>query len=162
MNVSFKTLLGIPMVGVILILGMMNSCVNSKEKGKSEMLSTKEASTLRKIVYTKGLITSHEVSNKGIAYTVLDVPSEFETIYKAKRLPSLRLLLDIVKGGRPQDALSAAAFATAMEENPMRAAACATKSKEDFDEDSVGLGSTPRSRLVLWLEKLINEKREGK
>ena len=89
-----------------------------REGGEQNTKHPRGGATLRKIVYTEGLVTSHQVSTAGVAYTELVVPSEFEQLYKAKRLSALRLLLDVVKEGRPQEALSAAAFATAMEEDP--------------------------------------------
>jgi hypothetical protein len=143
------------------VVGTTSHHVNGQEKGEGEALGTQEAATLRKIVETKGLVTSHQVSTAGVADTELVVPSDFENLYKAKRLPALRLLLDIVRTGSAHDALSAAAFATAMEEGPIRAAFCAHQSRDDFDEDSVGLGSTPRSRLDIWLEKIINSGKEA-
>ena len=54
--------------------------------------------------------------------------------YKRKRVGTLRLLLDIVKGGRPADALKAATYAIALEEGPVVAMPIADTPEEILDE----------------------------
>jgi hypothetical protein len=149
-------------LAIVIFLGLMDGGTNAEERSaanphrdKTE-LSHKEAATLRTIVYTKGRRTSHEISRTGGLQRVLVIPREFEELYKAKRMSALQLLLDIVKGGRPEDALSAATFAIAMEEDPIMAAFHLSQSTEDFDDDPEGGGDTPRTRLVKVLEKNIH------
>jgi hypothetical protein len=147
-------------------IAMAFLCILMTDKAKGQdavkgVLDVKEDAIIRKLVYTKGLITSYKIiGNNGC--TVLDVPQELEKIYRLKRVDSLRLLLDIVKGGRPEDALSAAAFAVALEENPQSAAFYARSPKDTFDEVQGSSEKTERIRLVNWLEKRVAELKKSK
>ena len=119
------------------------------------MLTRIEASCIRKIVYTKGLVTSHQVSKSGVAYRILVVPRELHDIHKLKRIDTLKLLRDIAFGGRPEDALSAAAFATALEDNPISAALVVDVSTDKFDDVSEGVNRTPRDRIVARIDRIL-------
>ena len=77
---------------------------------------------LRKIVYTEALIAGTIMSKDKFPTRVLVEPNQFERIYILKRVAVLKLLLDIVKGGRPDDALKASAYACALEQGPAYAA----------------------------------------
>ncbi len=126
------------------------------EKTKVTLDATEEA-LVRKLVDKKGLITSHQLSDEGIAYTELAVPKELVELHKKKRVPMLRLLLDIIKNAIAHDALSAAAFADALEDNPVSAAFYARCSTDDFDEGGPGKGSSRRHAILAWLEKHLAE-----
>jgi hypothetical protein len=129
---------------VLTITFALSARINSQEIAKGTMmLDVKEAAVIREIVYTKGLATSHEVDNAGGAYRV------------TKRVAVLILLLDVIKGARPQDALAAAAYAIALEESPIRAAFYVDSSNEDFDKTAKGYSKTQRNHLADWLEKRL-------
>ena len=58
---------------------------------------------------------------------------------ETKRREVLNLLLEITKGGRPEDSLAAACFAVALENNPIEAAGLANIALERFDLDVLEL-----------------------
>jgi hypothetical protein len=93
---------------------------------------------------------------------MVSVPKTVIKFHNKKRVATLRLLLDIVRGGRPEDALKAAGFAIALEENPIVALPCADCPPNLFDESEGDNERTLRMRLVEWLDNRILSIEKGK
>jgi hypothetical protein len=79
-------------------------------------LSKEEEVTLRGAIYTRSEFEV-DVPTDGPQnpQPVLTVPRRVKDIHRDNRTGTLRLLLDVVKGGRPRDALTAYACAQALE-----------------------------------------------
>jgi hypothetical protein len=90
---------------------------------------------------------------------VLCVPRDVEDIYAKNRIESLELLLDIVKGARPKDALLAAAYAIALEDDIGGGAFIARYPTDKFDEPGKGGISSRRDQLVEELRQRISKAR---
>jgi hypothetical protein len=93
---------------------------------------------------------------------MVSIPKTVIEFHNKKRIATLRLLLDIVRGGRPEDALTAAGFAIALEENPIAALPCAYCPPNLFDESEGDNEDTLRMRLVEWLDNRISSIEKGK
>jgi len=84
-----------------------------------------------------------------------------ENAYKKKPLATLQLLLDIVKGGRPADAVSAAAFAVALADNPFGATTIASPLPKSDDEVELTEVGRPRKELIARVKRLISKVKKG-
>jgi hypothetical protein len=139
--------------------------VTPKEKGNGlAPLSREEAALVRKAVYTSGLATALPIQGRWAGNQILVVPNELTELHKKKRVPTLHLLLEIVKGGRPVDAVAATAYVVALEENPLAAAPYATYPFDMVDDTPATRPQTGREDCLKWVTKLIAaaEKQQGK
>jgi len=73
-----------------------------------------------------------------------------------KRAGTLSFLLDVVRGGHPADAQTAASIAVALETTPVEAIPIADTSLEAFDEILGNTDETLRESLVQELSKALN------
>jgi hypothetical protein len=64
-------------------------------------------------------------------------------------------LLEIVKGGRPEDALTAAATALALEKGPVYGALTTYKALETFDKVKSNKLPTTREEFIASLEEIL-------
>lgn len=127
------------------------------EKGhKAKMLTRKEAAIIRRNVYTRGRSTATPNTGPWAFKRILIVPEAVTQVYKMKRIATLRLLLDIVKGGAPKDSVLAAAYAIALEDNPCTASLYAYYDLELVDDapDKDGSG---RDEFIEIVSKLLSE-----
>src|SRR5580765_7107274 len=107
--------------------------LSQEPRKKAESLSNDEEAVLRGLIYGKGLSIGHKEVN-GFPQRVIPRPNKLLELYEKKRLAVLQVLLDIVKGGRPEDALTAAGYAIALEESPSTAVFCAETKPVRVDE----------------------------
>jgi hypothetical protein len=94
------------------------------------------------------------------------IPAPLKEVYKKKPIPTLKLLLDIVRGGRPEDALTAMAYAVSLEEDPAIATVFVDYPKALLDAEPQRNEPSGRERMIKDLEQRVarEEKRneEGK
>lgn len=140
---------------IIPLLTMIPHSIHAQDKDKL-VLTVKEANYVRKAC-TEGLGVGFRISEtSGFPIDVLNLPKELTELHKKKRIAVLKLLLDIVKGGRASDGISAAAFVTALEGEPeLAATGYAHATEKDFDNESQAPDSTMRFYNVKMLEKLL-------
>lgn len=79
---------------------------------------------------------------------VLHVPERVVNIHKANRVATLKLLLDIVRGGNPRDVHRAVAVAVALEEGPERAEPYAYSKEKIVDDIQEGETESSRDRSI--------------
>lgn len=111
--------------------------------GKLEYLRKDEEATLRKCVYSGAFITAVAFEGECVGSEVAGVPEELVSIYRRNRPSTIRLLLSIVEGGRPQDARLAAVFAISLLESPAAGAMIGASRLDEFDKVGVN-GATYR------------------
>src|SRR5262249_37401242 len=93
------------------------SVQDQQQRQGVEMLTPQESAVVRSSVYGKRLSTATDKMGRRRVV----IPTKLLELHKKKRLGVIRLLFDIVKGGRPVDALTSAGFSIALEENPVSA-----------------------------------------
>jgi hypothetical protein len=119
-----------------------------KEKGKGSMLTKDEAFFLRAVIYNDGF----GVTTRPQRQVVLK--REVVELHKNRPVGTIRLLLEIVKGGRPTDARAAGVTGLALEEGPAYAVFWADGDLDSFDKAGAD-GRTDREKLVEQLEKSL-------
>lgn len=154
-------------VGAALFIGVLTlSCslteaqqepYKSKVNKEKEMLTPVDECNLRNAVYYKGLSTVILSSGRQRGHRIAIVPQDIVDLHSKKRLATLALLLDIVKGGAPPDALAAAGFAIALEDSPIAALSCVDCTSTAFDELVGNENLTFRRRLVRWLSEVVEK-----
>jgi hypothetical protein len=122
-----------------------------------EMLKPEEEARLRAIIYKDGATTTIAPQGPDAGHVIVIIPKLFEELHKKKRIAALKLLLEIVKGARPEDFLSAAAIATALEDNPRAAVVYVHLKEGDVDEVDVRTGKSLRTRVSAWLAKRMSD-----
>lgn len=133
-----------------------NEFVNSeKPMAPDDQLTTKEQAVLRDKVYNGGRSTYTPRDGPWAFQRSLSVPNEIAELHKRKRLPTLRILLVIVKGGRPNDAVLAASYIVALEMNPVTALMYAHYPLNNVDEAKVNNEHTGREELIEIANKII-------
>ena len=140
-------------LGVYVLLLVNFSNMQGQEK-KMAVLDAEEAAALRRAVATKGLVTSHVASKTGFPCRILVVPDELVKLHNKNRLAVLQLLLEIVRDAKAREALSAVAFAVALEENSTSAACYVDLLSNDNDEKWQANGAR-RKRIVACLEEMV-------
>jgi hypothetical protein len=123
----------------------------------AEELTAREAAAVRKTVYGHFL---NGVARKGpwAGTRIVLVPERLTEIHKTKPVATLKLLRDIVTGARPTDAIAAAAYAVALQDNPFNAMAFAYWKPDSVDNDT---NPTPRrNKLIQEMNKLLSQTRE--
>jgi hypothetical protein len=125
------------------------------------MLSNREEAALRKSVYKNGLSTTIAAEGPWAGHRIVVVPIQVSELHKKNRVAVLCLLLEILRGARQQEALTAAAFAIALEKSPIRALPCATYEPDTIDLVTEDEESTGRQALVRGLEEIIAKARKG-
>jgi hypothetical protein len=119
-------------------------------------LSIKEKASIRKYVYEGGA-TAMPRDGQWAMQEILVVPRELASLHRQKRLSTLHLLLDIIRGGRAHDALVAAGFAHALEENIAIGALVARYPHDKVDDEIADFGYTCRDQLVEHAEELLKK-----
>ena len=85
----------------------------TEEEGKP--LTQEEAARLRAVIYDRSIIIGISMdANAKRPKNKIELPDEVVKLHKQKRIATIRLLLDIVKGARPKDARGAAITALAL------------------------------------------------
>jgi len=127
------------------------------ESGKAAdppVLDRHDEFVLRNNVY-KGLGTGIETEGRWATHRVIVLTNDVVELHKKKRVATLKLLLEIVKGGRPDDALLATGYAVALEEDPIRAVPLADYPVDSVDVDEGKTGEPGRQGLIDAVAKLL-------
>jgi hypothetical protein len=126
---------------------------NSRKKTDS-MLTKEEASYLRNVIYNEGYCTTirHDLQSARREVALLIKVHE---LHKKKRLGTIRLLLEIVKCGKPKDSTAAAVTAMALEDDPAYAALFGDGDLDAFDKRIAPDAPTDREVFVAWLENAL-------
>jgi hypothetical protein len=135
-----------------------------KQANKNDMLTSDEEALLRGIVYDRGLTTTTPTKGVNAGRRIILLPDEMVELHKKKRIATLTLLIDIVIGARPQDALAAGGFAMALEGHPGYALYLCYHCPPDLvDEPPRNMEQTKRQRLIETVkEKLAQAKTKPK
>ena len=106
------------LLSIVVLFGFLPHPLHGQELKKgSSSLSREEMKTLRAAIYEDGLCTCFNTD--GIfPHREIALRIDVMAIHKNKRIETLKLLLEIVKGGRPEDARAAGATALALEDPP--------------------------------------------
>jgi len=133
-----------------------SSSIHSQDNNpKPEVLTRADIALIRKVVYEGGYIVKTTKGAPPIREVV--VSKEVIALHQKDRLSTIRLLLDIVKGGRPEDARTAVAIATGLEMAPRFGVQIANISLESIDKvDSDNLAPF-RETWVSHLETMLSK-----
>jgi hypothetical protein len=123
-------------------------------------LSAQEEVTIRSIVYTREIGIYSDRSRPDFVIRGVSVPKALEEAYKSKPVATLELLLVIVKGARPEDAIKARTLAIALAIGPSAAVPGAHRSPKNYDKVTEGQ-PTPRAIAVRGLEEVIRAKKKA-
>ena len=129
------------------------------ESPKGEVAATltnHEEAVLRKCVYPQGLATYVALEGPWKSHRLLAVPKELAALYKEKPLAVLKRLLTIVEGGRPEDAISASAYAAALVEGPPHGVMYADYMPEWVDDEPGATEKTERCRMIEGVERMVS------
>jgi hypothetical protein len=121
----------------------------------SNMLKTEDDSQLRSIVQNDGVSTCIARDGPEAGKTIVAIPKAFDESYQRNRLATLRLLLDIVNRGTPEDVLTAAAIATALEDSASAGLLYVYCAARQVDEVDLATGQSIRTRFAAWLAKRL-------
>jgi hypothetical protein len=145
-------------IALLLTAGVLTGQVRADEA----MLTKEEERLLRKNVYDEGRATEFPRTGKWALTPVLSVPADVWKIHGMKRLGTLRLLLVIVKGAGPKDAVLATGYAVALEEDVEMAGTYASYRLDRVDA-VVGDGGekTGRDELVARVQRHITKVEKG-
>jgi hypothetical protein len=132
---------------------------DEKSDARSPSLTKTEESELRDAVYSLGPKLALPRKGEWAMIEVLIVPNEVSKVYQAKRGAVRRLLRDIVKGGRPRDALLAAGYFFAVEEDIGRGAFYVQFPEERLDSPR-GRDRTDsrRDEILRDMDKIIEKR----
>jgi hypothetical protein len=119
-------------------------------------LTAREGNLIRGKVYKEGLATFMEISGRWATHRLLYVPPELQATHKQKRVATLRLLLEITRGGRPEDALAAVAYAVALEEDPVVAVGYVDYPLAWIDTELSEKELVGRQMLIDEIERLLS------
>ncbi len=128
--------------------------VNQTKEGIDRM-TKEEESLLRAIIYGEGFSTHYRKQYPGGREVAMN--RKVLELHKNKRIGTLKLLLDIVKGGRPTDAISAGVTAVALERSPVMAAAMGDISPESLDKANSETVTTVRDRMAKMVEEVLSD-----
>jgi hypothetical protein len=131
-------------------------------KGEQTTLTTKEEAAVRSSVYSGAMVSTVPAKGPWAGLPVLVVPEELTTVYKRKSEATLALLLDIAKGGSPQDARLAGGFAISLAINPFAGYETCLVSEKEFDTVIDTQEKTPRQKLVEDMKEIIKTQAEKK
>jgi hypothetical protein len=106
----------------------------TKEVPSRTILTKEEEALIRKLVYEETAILVHPLEGKYALLELLYVPDEITEIYKKCPVGTLGLLLKIIEGGNPKDAMLAAGYALAIAEDPVTGAICTRGRRDSFDQ----------------------------
>jgi hypothetical protein len=128
---------------------------DEKRGEDSAILTKQEAAALRAIIYDEELCTGSRLTEIGLPERVVILRKEVIELHQKKRVATLRLLLDIVRGGRAKDALAAAVTAVALEEGPDYAVFFLHVPLDAFDNARGANERTLRDRIVANVEEML-------
>jgi hypothetical protein len=131
--------------------GVLRSDEN--ERQGADTLTHEEAGFIRTVIYDEHISTRYTTGTSAHREVVLR--PEVVELHKKKRVGTIKLLLDIVKGGKPKDALAAGVTAYALEEGPVYAICLLDGTSESFDKADSDDEPTKRERIVKKLEKIL-------
>ena len=114
---------------------------------------------LRNSIIGSAIGTAVPKSGPFKGFTVLLVPKETRTIYRKDRIKTLQILLDIIKNGKPDNALLAAGCAVALEHDIALGAGLVQYPPKWFDKNDNG--DTARNRYIELTTKLIEKARKS-
>jgi hypothetical protein len=139
------------------ITGICSTALRAQndKQGPSGNLNNEQNALLRRLVY-KGVQTTVPIDGPGIGKRHVVLPDEMIDIYKKKRGKTLALLLDVVKGARPEDVLAAASYALALEGEIVAALICYDCDPADVDRISKKHSTTYRERLASAISGMIS------
>jgi hypothetical protein len=126
-----------------------------EKTSSADKLTRGEEALLRNLVYKKGLGISTPVNGPNAGHRMVPVLIPVAELHKKKRVATLRLLLEIVRGGRPEDALTAAGWAVALEEGGFAAVAFFDWPAHLFDDGDDGGKRSGRELAVKWVSELL-------
>jgi WD40 repeat protein len=124
-------------------------------KDKNNSLTVQEQASVRSLVYNGALISTVPTEGRWARFEILAIPDDLAKIYSRKQKATLVLLLEIVKGASPEDAIKAGAFAITLAINPIAGYHASLDSTKDFDTLIESQEKTSRQILVERLEQLI-------
>lgn len=132
---------------------------NQKVSDKPATLTAKEEAALRNAVYAHDLQSAFPHEGRWAFYTILILPNAIESLKGPKQVAALSVLLQIVKGGRAEDALTAGGYAYALAGNPVTGFATCMSPKEGFDDSNNAGRETPREELIQEVHRILKEKK---
>lgn|GEM_PF-5512187 len=114
----------------------------------AEPLSAAQQVQVRRAVYDNGPKFSVHDAGGGLGKRVLVVPQELRDCHQANSVETLRLLVDVVRGGAPKDAVLAAAYADALSGDAVVAALAAGFPLEYVDRTGADAERSGRTNLL--------------
>lgn len=145
------------LIAVAMLLILHSSACSQQKEEAPPPRSKKQEEYVRRAVYTGRVSTSMSPRTPKDFGRVLIVPPSVESAFKENRQGTLRLLLDIVRGGRPQDAILAMAFAFSLAKDVRIGPLFTDISPNDLDE--VLDDTTQRDRFIKALEDLLKKEK---
>jgi hypothetical protein len=143
MSASLSTL------ATLLILGGTTpvfpmSTATGDPTGPEQHLTAAQQTQLRKAVYEDGYLYSVSFPPPLLGKRCLIVPEAVAEAHKTNRAETIGILYDIVKGGRPADAVKALSFMVALEKGPVEAALESDYPVEYVDREGADAGKSGR------------------
>src|SRR5262249_51197611 len=125
---------------------------------KIKKLNKEDEAIVRKLVYQGRILIGTPRKGKWALYDVLNVPKKLYDVYEKNKEGTIRLLISIMEGARPRDAMLAGGFAVSLMESPVKGASYVQFSADTFDSDEKGLGVTARDLNIRGVKKIMEEK----
>jgi hypothetical protein len=120
------------------------------------MLTKEECRFIRSVIYEQGIHTHVRTTGVSMPRREVVIKQEMLELYKKDRSGTIRLLLSIVRGGRPDDALAAGVTALALEEGPVYALCLLDETTASFDKAEADDVPTKRDRIIKDLEEMLS------
>jgi len=165
---AWLLVLGLLFLCVIIATEMTNGsfvALRSQDVNESSpraLLNSGQKARIRNIVYESELATRivHDSPN-AIPHRALVIPQELINLHNnQERSDVITLLSEIVKGGRPRDAIAAGAYVIALEEKLISAVTFADWSEDSFDSPRGDGLPTRRERLSTWVDEILRKVKE--
>jgi hypothetical protein len=133
---------------------------NEKRDPEADAMTRQEASFLRSVIYEEGVCTYTRTTDTPLPHREVSLKARVVELHKKKRTATIKLLLQIVRGGRPADARAAGVTALALEEGPVYPLPFADESLDSFDKVESDDKQTTREWFVGQLEKMLEKQEE--
>lgn len=111
---------------------------------QNSKLTLEEDSTIRNSIYDGSFTTAVAKEGKWAGHTILIMPKQVELIYSKKPIATIKLLIIILEGARPHDALLAASYAMCLTVSPVAGRLTYQHSPDKFDTVIEGRKITSR------------------
>lgn len=117
--------------------------------------SSEDDMQIRTSIREGGRKTAMPLKGKWALFTVLIVPREIKNAFQKDKIATLEVLQSIVEHGAPGDAITAAGYAIALAENPVKGHAFSNFPEKQIDERIEIRQETYRQFLAAKMRSLI-------